>query len=70
MVKYAKCKSKVFGLTWLLGPEGPPDEETSTNSCSVAFFLEEVEGFVGATSGATISATFSCESAVCSRASS
>jgi hypothetical protein len=46
MVKHAKRKRKNFELTWLLGPEGPSDEETSTNSCSDAFFLEEVEGFV------------------------
>jgi hypothetical protein len=46
MVKHAKHKLKTFGLTWLLRPEGPSDEETSTNSCSVAFFFEEVEGFV------------------------
>jgi hypothetical protein len=45
MVKFTKCKFEIFGLTWLLGPEGPPDEETRTNSCSVIFFLEEVEGF-------------------------
>jgi hypothetical protein len=57
-------------LTWLLEPEGPSDEETRTNSCSDAFFLEEVEGFVGAASGATRSVAFSCESAVCSWASS
>jgi hypothetical protein len=57
-------------LTWLLEPEGLSDEETRTNSCSDAFLLEEVEGFVGAASGAATSAAFSCESAVCSRASS
>jgi hypothetical protein len=70
MVKYVKCTLRIFGLTWLLGLEGSPDEETRTNSGSVTFFLEEAEGFVGTTSGAATSAAFSCESAVCSRASS
>jgi hypothetical protein len=70
MVKHAERKLRIFGLTWLIGPEGSPDEETRTNSCSVAFFLEEVEGFVRTTSGVATSAAFSCESAVCSRASS
>jgi hypothetical protein len=70
MVKCTKCKSEVFGLTWLLGPEGPSDEEMRMNSCTVAFFLEEVEGFVRTALGAATSAAFSCESVVCSRASS
>jgi hypothetical protein len=71
MVKRMKHKLEIlFKLTWLLEPEGPSDEEIRTNSCSDAFFLEEVEGFVGAASGAAMSAAFSCESAVCSRASS
>jgi hypothetical protein len=60
----------LFELTWLLEAEGPSDEERRTNSCSDAFFLKEVEGFVGAASGAAISVAFSCESAVCSRSSS
>jgi hypothetical protein len=59
MVKHVKRKRKIFELTWLLGPEGPSDEETSTHSCSDAFFLEEVEGFVRAASGAATSAAFS-----------
>jgi hypothetical protein len=70
MVKHTKRKLGIFGLTWLLGPEGPLDEETRTNSGSIVFFLEEVEGFRRAASGAETSATFSYESAVCSRASS
>jgi hypothetical protein len=71
MVKRLKHKLEILiELTWLLEPEGPSDEERSTNSCSDAFFLEEVEGFVGAASGAAISVAFSCESAVCSRSSS
>jgi hypothetical protein len=69
MVKHTKHKLEVLELTRLLGPEGPPDEETRTNSCSVAFFWEEAEGFVRTASGAATSAAFSCESAVCSRAS-
>jgi hypothetical protein len=59
MVKHAERKRKIFELTWLLGPEGPSDEETSTNSCSDAFFLEEVEGFVRAASGAATLAALS-----------
>jgi hypothetical protein len=53
MVKHAMRKRKIFELTWLL------DEETSTNSCSDAFFFEEVEGFVGAALGAATSAALS-----------
>jgi hypothetical protein len=64
-----KRKFGIFELTWPLGPEGSPDEETRMNSCSVIFFLEEVEGFVRTASGAA-AAAFSCEFAVCSRASS
>jgi hypothetical protein len=56
MVIHTKHKLGIFGLTWLLGPEGPPDEETRTNSCSVVFFLEEVEGFVRTALGAATSA--------------
>jgi hypothetical protein len=59
MVKHAKYKLKIFELTWLLGPEGPSDEETSTNSCSDAFFFEEVEGFIRAALGAATSAALS-----------
>jgi hypothetical protein len=70
MVKHMKHKFGIFGLTWLLGPEGSPDEETRTNSCSIIFFFEEVEGFVRTASGAATSVAFSCESAVSSRASS
>jgi hypothetical protein len=71
MVKRRKHKLEILiKLTWLLEPEGPSEEERRTNSCPVVFFLEEVEGFVGAASGAAISVAFSCESAVCSRSSS
>jgi hypothetical protein len=70
MVEHTKGKLEIVELTWLLEPEGPSEEETRTNSRSVAFFLEEVEGFVRTASGAATSAGFSCESAVCSRASS
>jgi hypothetical protein len=55
MVKHTKRKLGIFGLTWLLGPEGSPDEDTRTNSCSVIFFLEDTEGFVRTASGAAIS---------------
>jgi hypothetical protein len=70
MVKHMKHKFGIFGLTWLLGPEGSPDEETRTNSCSIIFFFEEVEGFVRMASGAATSVAFSYESAISSRASS
>jgi hypothetical protein len=70
MVKHTKRKFRIFGLTWLLGPEGSPDEETRTNSCSIIFFFEEAEGFTRTASGAATSVAFSYESAVSSRASS
>jgi hypothetical protein len=71
MVKHTKRKFEILiELTWLLEAEGPSDEERRTNSCPDAFFLEEVEGFVGAASGAAVSVAFSCESAVCSRSPS
>jgi hypothetical protein len=69
MVKSMKHKLEASEITWLLEAEGPSDEETRTNSCSDAFFLEEVAGFVRAASGAATPVAFSCESAVCSRAS-
>jgi hypothetical protein len=31
MVKHTKHKLGIFRLTWLLGLEGPPDEETRMN---------------------------------------
>jgi hypothetical protein len=34
-----KRKFGIFGLTWLLGPEGPPDEETRMNLCSVVLLF-------------------------------
>jgi hypothetical protein len=63
-------RAGIFGLTWLLGLEGSPEEETRTNSGSVIFFLEGDGGFRRSASGAASPAAFSCESTVCSRASS
>jgi hypothetical protein len=64
MDKYQSRKARIFGLTWRLGPEGSPEEETRTNSGSIVFFGGG-DGFRRSPAVASPVA-FSCKSAVCS----
>jgi hypothetical protein len=62
-------KDKIFGLTWCLDPEGSPEEETRMKSASAVLFFGGGDGFGRSFSVASLP-SFSCESAVYSRAES
>jgi hypothetical protein len=60
-------RDKIFGLTWCLDPEGSLEEETRMKSASVVLFFRGDGGF-GRSFSVASSPSFSCESAVSSRA--